>query len=204
MILVDLDGTLVDARRRMYQVFKGIVRNTSLSSATYWDMKRNGIGHEQILLDASPHESCTFKAFQELWLRRIESPENLALDEEQPGASCFLASLAKSNDLILFTARRNCDLTAWELRRFGWDRFFERIVTVGGEAMAKTTAVRQFRDERVDLLVGDTCDDVQAARVLGVPSGVVANGFTSRERLAACAPTYLCTDLLSLLTKIGK
>lgn len=67
-IVFDLDGTLLDSRRRLYVLFQRLVPGSLLSFDEYWSLKRNGTGHETILLERFGIESVELDGFLSRWL----------------------------------------------------------------------------------------------------------------------------------------
>ena len=49
-LIFDLDGTLIDSRNRLYQLFQRLVPESTLSFEEYWKLKRNKISNKDILI----------------------------------------------------------------------------------------------------------------------------------------------------------
>jgi phosphoglycolate phosphatase-like HAD superfamily hydrolase len=185
-IAVDLDGTLLDTRRRHHAVYVEALQalgGDPLSLAAYWRAKRRATPWPRLLgasLDAA--------RFLEIWADRIEAADMLALDGLHPGVERALDRLAAADyRAVLVTARRQAAALDAQLRDLGLDRRFERVVATAGRA--KALALEAVG--RVDAWIGDTEEDVAAARALGVPVTAVTNGIRSPSRLAAAGPDEL-------------
>ena len=50
-IFFDLDGTLLDSRKRLYKLFQDLVLESNLTIDEYWELKRNKINHKTILIE---------------------------------------------------------------------------------------------------------------------------------------------------------
>ncbi|GAB7261216.1 hypothetical protein DaDZ19_28830 [Dickeya ananatis] len=50
-IFFDFDGTLIDSKLRQYELFCKLVPESHFSYEEYWDIKRNRINQEKLLVD---------------------------------------------------------------------------------------------------------------------------------------------------------
>jgi len=48
-IIFDLDGTLIDSKQRLYQLFQHLVPASTLTFQQYWQFKHNRLSNELIL-----------------------------------------------------------------------------------------------------------------------------------------------------------
>ena len=50
-LFFDLDGTLLNSRKRLYTLFQDLIPESKLSIDEYWDLKRDKIDHKTILME---------------------------------------------------------------------------------------------------------------------------------------------------------
>jgi len=201
-VILDLDGPLLDGRRRHYAVYQAILRRHGycpLDGAAYWEMKRER--HDRRRQLAASGAEALYDDFLRLWLESIEQPEYLALDRVQTGAIARLASWkAAHKRLVLATQRRHGDRLREQLQTLGLDRYLDHVVVgthaEGGQGKARGVRALPL-DARPDecLWVGDTEVDVEAARALGCPIWAVWCGLRTKAYLASLNPDYLSADL---------
>ncbi len=121
------------------------------------------------------------------------------------GIPGLLAELRERGQrMAVATSKRTVPLMR-QLARFGWDTFFEPIVTpddvVNGKPHPESLELILRRTGLTPaevLMVGDTPFDLDMARAAGVPSLAVGHGFYSQEALAACGPRAYAPDTAAL------
>lgn len=209
IIVVDLDGPILDGMHRHYQCYSDILKEHGAAPVplqSYWDMKRNRVGRRKLL--ALSDAVGLYDEFLDAWMQRIEAKEYLALDRLQDGVVDILSQWKEAGtQLLLATMRNNPANLDWQLRRLDILRLLDKIVVVGsgsGEE-GKSSKIRPLLGE-VDLdkviWVGDTEVDVYAARKLGVKVGALTCGLRTQEYLASLAPDMLEADLSSFAEKL--
>jgi HAD superfamily hydrolase (TIGR01509 family) len=129
----------------------------------------------------------------EYLLRPFEGVHDLLLELRSRGQRMALA-----------TSKRTLPLTR-QLAQFGWDGFFDPIVTPDDVTHGKPhpeslELIRRRTGLGPEdlLMVGDTPFDLDMARAAGVPSLAVGHGFYSQEALAACGPRAYAPDTPAL------
>jgi len=188
-IAVDLDGTLLDTRWRHHAVYAEAIRSLGgdpLPLAAFWRAKRRAVAWPRML---GPEIGTT--RFLEIWTARIEAADMLALDRPHPGVADALGQLSAAGHLaVLVTARRNARALLSQLRALTLDGCFERVVATGGRP--KQAALHDVGP--VGRWIGDTEDDITAARALGVPVTAVTNGIRCPSRLVRAGADDLASS----------
>jgi phosphoglycolate phosphatase-like HAD superfamily hydrolase len=193
-VMVDLDGTLLDTRRRHHAVYLESLRELGgepIDLARLWRARRRGVGWPAVLATTlrRPLEQGELASFQQRFAARIESPDMLALDRIHPGARSALAQLRRRGlRTVLITARRDAQALRQQLHALDLDEAFDRVLATGGQA--KHASAADLKD-RIGLWIGDTEEDLSAARALGAPVCLVCSGIRSRGMLAKLAPDGL-------------
>lgn len=189
-LLIDLDGTLIDARARLHGLFRFLVPQSDLTSDDYWRLKRAKRSHREILASVYNYPEKEITQFESAWLKLIEEPEWLENDAPYKGATAHLLWLAKKAQLYLLTKRQRNDMVLLQVSRYGWtDRFSEILVTgLGGD---KYEAAAHLALAPSDWLIGDTGYDIQVGKKLGIRTAAVSNGFLSADVLMTYEPDVL-------------
>ena len=184
-IFLDLDGPLLDGKLRHYYCYKFILEKfnfTPVGIDEYWESKRALITRLD-LLKMSDAEAI-YDEFLSLWIGMIEGPEALALDTVQIGAFDSLERLRSlSIKLTLVTLRKNKSALDKQLETTELDKFLDNVLVCDHSegAEGKVNAVRSNFGIKGGLenalWIGDTEVDFMAAKSLGCPIILVANGL---------------------------
>ena len=118
-IFFDLDGTLINAGKRMYSLFQFLVPQSKLTYSEYWDLKRHKVNHQMILQQRFGYDEERFKVFEKEWLSLIETDEYLAMDTIYPNVPEMLSELQKDYTLYVVTARQYKQKTLGQLQALG-------------------------------------------------------------------------------------
>ena len=181
-ILIDLDGTLLDSRERLYGIFNSLVPECDLDKQGYWDLKRAKIGHKQILSVRYGYTSQRIDSFEKAWMDLIEEQEWLKKDVLFEGVKAHLKRLSMVAELYLLTARQRSVMVSYQIDYFGIQCFFRGIYVTGG-TISKDAVISGLPLNNSDWLIGDSGQDIEVGKRLGVRTANVTNGFLSKESL---------------------
>src|SRR3954465_4262204 len=117
-IFFDFDGTLIDAKKRLYGLFKHLVSECDLSYEAYWDIKRRQLDHAHILSNNYNYTAEQIKQFTDVWMSEIETESWLNVDEPFAGMTEYLIELSKIADLYLITARQHPEMVVKQIANF--------------------------------------------------------------------------------------
>lgn len=202
ILYFDLDGTLVDVRKRHYAAYADTMRElglTPLPEQTYWDARRDGASNADLMgsVDAEYQSR-----FAEKWLERVESPSYVRLDTLIPGARATLAALRESYELVLVTMRQDRASLLEQLDELSLRKFFSAVYSRDGsdEPQSKSKLIRLFGNSVRDgaTVIGDSEADVEAARDLGIESVCVTSGVRSRRYLDGLEPDEVVSTIVQL------
>jgi phosphoglycolate phosphatase len=190
-IFFDLDGTLIDSKMRLYKLFQEIVPQSILTYQDYWNFKRNQITHESILRTEFDFDTDSISLFNKEWMRRIESPDLLAIDTVFPGLQVALSNLKSKSMLHVCTARQFRTRTLDQLKALGLIPYFETVMVTEQtrskeELIAETPGLGPN-----DWIIGDTGKDVQVGKFLGIKTCAVLSGFLNEKSLLQYGPDLL-------------
>lgn len=205
MLVIDLDGTVLDERPRHYGCYATIMQELGqmpLAEKNYWELKRQGVDAPGVL--ARTGSQYLAAEFGRRWLARIEAEEMLALDVAHVGAAETLrAWVAQGASLVLATLRQSASAVDRQLHALGLDTLFPRraIASPWVKAAGKADAVRNVlkSEEAAELAwIGDTEADLQAARMVSCPAWLVTCGIRSPEFLSPLRPDRIAESLSQL------
>ena len=194
-LFIDLDGTLIDARKRVYEVFRFLVPTANFSFDAYWEIKRAGISNESILANQFDFSDLQIANFISRWMQEIEKENWLELDEPFDNVENKLQKLKNEYKLILVTARQSTTNTLKQLKKLQLDIYFDDIL-ITNQTLTKQVIIKQkFDITPNDLIIGDTGKDVEAGKALGIKTIAVLSGFLSASTLEKYKPDYILQSI---------
>ncbi len=199
-IIFDLDGTLLDSRKRLHTLFNDLVPELNLSFKEYWDIKMTGTSHKE-LINSKIRESSRFnyKVFHDNWMHLIESPEYLAIDEPYNKSIDVLEALKyKGIKMYLCTARQKLSGVEQQLEEYNLTSYFEDLYVTEQKKTKK-----ELLDNNINwsgsFFIGDTSQDIQLAKSYDGVSIAVTSGFRSGEYLSRFNPDYIIKNIYQLI-----
>jgi phosphoglycolate phosphatase-like HAD superfamily hydrolase len=198
-VVCDLDGTLLDVRRRYFEVYCDLAPTKRLISAErYWSLKRRGYSDRKIVA-LTVDDARALAAYDRKRLRVIESARYLKLDTLVPGAEAVLADLAKRFNLVIITARQEHRRLLEQLDALGISRHFAAILSTGlasGEQITiKKTRLIRTLDVPVAAMIGDAASDIEIARRVCASSIAATYGIRTRAMLAKAKPDHFVNSI---------
>lgn len=196
-IFFDLDGTLIDSRTRLYQLFQFLVPNSQLQFEEYWELKRNKINHKEILTTKFNYSEEDFRKFEQKWMAEIELKRWLDLDKPFEGITEFLIDLSDRNALFLVTARQSEKMVLQQIKKFGWGSIFIKVL-VSEQKQEKYDLIKTtVKVNPDDWFVGDTGKDIQTGKLLGIKTAAVLSGFLNNKSLLQYEPDVIANTVLN-------
>jgi phosphoglycolate phosphatase-like HAD superfamily hydrolase len=203
LAVVDLDGTLLDTRRRQYEVYRdaveAVVPDDGLDHPdldTFWRHKRAGESTRHIA--ARRLEASDADAVARRWESWIEEREYLRLDDPFDGVEDALGTLADRVETVLLVTHRSVpENVSWQLDRLELSSLVDEYYAVphGTESKADRLRTEGYFFDDDDTVYGDSETDLRAADELGCRGVAVATGVRSVERLRRCQPDAVYPDL---------
>ena len=188
-IVFDLDGTLIDARLRLYRLFQHLVPESPLSFEQYWALKKKKISNETILLTVLGSDGEKVQRFVTQWMKLIESPPYLALDNNFAGIHVALNCFQQQADLYVCTARQLRQPVLDQLESLDLLHFFKQILVTEQKYSKQSLIEAHVRNRSAqDWIVGDTGKDIQVGKLLNMNTCAVLSGFLSKESLEGYNP----------------
>lgn len=178
-ITFDLDGTLLDSRKRHQVVMTDVLSKFGLTLNTDGLVEYKSDGFNNISwLEKQGINSELARKIQAEWITNIEQDDYLKLDVLYDGILDYLKRLSKQNTLYLLTSRNNVSGTLRQLKDFGIDQYFDKIgIVKPTNACADKAAF--LCNNHADYMIGDTELDYKAACTSGCIFGAITHGFRS-------------------------
>lgn len=190
-LIFDLDGTLIDSRLRLYNLFQQLVPASDLTYHDYWSFKQEKVSNEEILINEFNFDAPAINRFVADWMSKIEAPEFLDLDKNFSGMHATLAELHKQANLYVCTARQYSDRVLEQLERLGLLHYFDQVL-VTEQTRSKEELVRKLPSlASQDWMIGDTGKDIQVGQKLGVKTCAVLSGFLNEKILLQYKPDLI-------------
>lgn len=162
-IFLDLDGTLLDIRQRLYQVFCTLTQTEDMTFEKYWHMRLSGMRQDDVLKHVGICDKVHKAEFRERWKEEIESVQALSYDIPQQGADGLLRDISVQCDVYLWTNRRSREGVKWQLDRLGWSEVFSELLVTGQQCSKQEMLIPKLMDASHPLVVSDDIADCMAA-----------------------------------------
>lgn len=202
-LIFDLDGTLIDSRMRLYQLFKTLVPRAKLSFEEYWHFKSNKVSNEAILAQEFGFDRAQIDQFKSEWMSKIEAPKFLAFDQNFPFMHETLEYLKKEATLYVCTARQTRKPVIDQLKQLDILSYFEDIM-VTEQRTNKVELISHIAGlESQDWIIGDTGLDIQVGKALGIKTCAVLTGFLSAASLREYMPDLIIDCATDFRTPIN-
>lgn len=204
-IVLDLDGPILDGRRRHYLCYSRILQShnkSPLDSDLYWNLKRTRMDRRKLLELSNAGD--IYETFSREWLDRIEDTDLLELDSLQPNALDTLTHWQQSGVVMtLATMRNKRSSLLGQLERLRLIGLFRDIVICDYREGAEGKASRVSESfganiPKDSVWIGDTEADVNAADRLGIKAFALTCGLRTEEYLRSLKPAAVLDSLAAV------
>lgn len=195
-IFFDLDGTLLDSKLRMYNLFQFLVPESNYTFEKYWELKHNNNTHKDILLKYFNYTENNVNTFTSQWMSLIESPEWIKYDTIFVGVKPFLLDLQQHhNELYIVTHRQSEIVVIEQIEYFGLNNFFSDILVTRQNNTKQYLIKSKFTLNANDWIIGDTGNDINAGKELKIKTAAVLSGFMNKENLEKYHPDIILNNV---------
>lgn len=209
-IILDLDGTLLQGKLRHYQCYSDILQKRGfvpLPIEEYWQKKRTGLTSIEIL--KLNNADVIYDHFIKSWLKSIEMKKYLLLDYLHEKVLDVLSGWKQNEkSLIIATRRNNAKNLDWQLKKLGVLKFVDQVIIAQGmqkdicKSVTVKNEIKNLNPGRT-IWIGDTEEDIQGARALGIQSCALSGGLRDKKFLLKFKPNYLKSDLYSVSAQLS-
>ncbi len=195
-IIFDLDGTLIDSKKRLFTLFDDLSPYSKLSYSEYWTLKKNKISNQEILVEYFNYTEKEVENFVTEWMLKIETPYYLNFDKAIQGVQSKIKEMCKSYDLFVCTARQSKQAVFRQLEKINLTGCFREIL-VTEQKYSKELLISEHVHtlSPCDWMIGDTGYDIQVGKALNIKTCAVTSGFLSRARLLEYMPDEIIESI---------
>ena len=181
VIAFDLDGTLLDSRKRHQVVMDFVLKKfgINLDVSGLVEFKRNGKNNIDFLTSKGVAEEISEKIQQE-WIKHIEDEEFLNFDVLYSDALAVLQKYSDC-DCILITARNNKKNVLNQVQKLDVAKYFKEIFIVPSDKNTSLNKANVLQQNNARLFIGDTKSDCLAAQKARVQFKHFNDGFHNKE-----------------------
>lgn len=199
-IIFDLDGTLIDSKKRLHELFCDLVGSRKISLNFYWDEKFKGKSNQEILKSELNYKDIDINFFVANWMKKIESNDYLSMDSPIDGVQKYLQEIGKYNQLYICTARQSVPQVINQLNNLSMLSFFQQIfVTEQKFTKAELLIESGIIFDKDDWFVGDTGHDINTGKAVGIKTCAVLSGFMTESAIRAYQPDWVLPDVTGFL-----
>ncbi|MDO4764143.1 MAG: HAD hydrolase-like protein [Flavobacteriaceae bacterium] len=189
-IVFDLDGTLSCCKKRIYNLFDYLVKDSEISYESYWTLKFANLTNQEILKRYFRYSQQQTDTFTKEWMNLIESPLFIAYDSLFDDVEGFLKSITKKANLYVCTARQSKNGTLEQLGSFGILPFFKGVLVTEQKKTKTELIVENIKDiSSIDWIIGDTGHDIETGKKLGINTCAVLSGIMNQYNIEHYKPT---------------
>jgi len=199
-IIFDLDGTLIDSRKRLFELFCNLTQQKILEFNDYWELKRSMYDHSYILKNYLNYSDQDISSFNNKFLSLIEEFDYLDKDELFPYTIPVLETLHLTDvKMFILTARQNQKNAIQEINKFRLEKYFADIfITENANTKKHMIEKSSLILSKSDCIVGDTGFDIQTGKSLGIITIAVLSGFRNASMLKKYSPDYILNNISEL------
>jgi phosphoglycolate phosphatase len=198
-VFFDLDGTLINSKERVYQLFIDLTK-VNISFEDYWDYKKNKKSNESLLSSRFGFSHSTITKFTKDWMDQIENLEYLSLDKLFEFTIHTLNFCEREEyTLYVVTNRQSIPNTLAQLESFGIKHFFKDIL-ITEHKTTKVELIKQSLNSlsSEDIIIGDTGEDINTGKELSIRSIGVLSGFRNKKQLELYKPLHIVKNISGL------
>ncbi len=218
LVLFDIDGTLLISRgigrqakrQAMLECFgrTGDLDNHAFGGKTDWRIVAELLAPYGV---SSADVGRAMPAYEQVMARHMRAIRGRYQAEAIPDAMALVGALRERDDTLVGLVTGNTSKTAAiKLEMAGFDPTWFPIGAFGNESAEREDLTRLALQRARDLadspikgddvvVIGDTPDDIQAARAIDAIAVAVCTGYVPRDQLNDADPDFLLADLSAFL-----
>lgn len=194
-ICFDLDGTLLDSRKRHKKVMDYVLKQygISIDTTNLFQYKADGNNNLSWLRSKGVEINKALEINQR-WMELIEDKVFLAEDRLYSNTKSILETLSKNNYIVLLTARNKIENTESQIDDLGIRQYLDKVAIVPSCKQTAKLKADILLENSICEFYGDTESDMEAARMAECDFYVSTRGFRSKKYWSAFNVKY--SDLL--------
>ena len=183
IVIVDLDGTLLDYSRRSHAVYSKIVKNVEMKISEYVGNRNLGYSNWELAKENDEWKNKTYDNFTSAWIAQIEEREYLLFDSVISGAIPWLTNISTKYRVVLCTARRNQTNLTWQLQELGLVGLFSEIIVTESKRTKLEALASIVENSRFAIMIGDTVSDYRTGTSLKIETVLVRTGLQNYDEI---------------------
>jgi phosphoglycolate phosphatase len=219
LIIFDLDGTLVDSAPDIHRALNLCLVSLGLAESSLIEVKGwigNGskklveralIAKYRDFVDAETNETffnIAHSNFIDFYEQNVAAKTTI-----YPGVEKTLQELVTNEVPMALVTNKPFDITQQLLSALNWSHYFSQVV--GGDSFhvkkpdpypLQQVCIKHSVNPSDCLMVGDSVNDIAAARRAGMPVLAVSYGYNHGQPVILENPDYLVADLTELLESV--
>jgi len=211
LIVFDYDGTIVQTLDVFKESLKELIRKLGFKPGDFskgefeYMAKRTPKIWLPKILSKKPENNRPDPSYVLEVFKRIYAENHLKLIKPVSGIYEVLSKLKKRGYTLVLTTGRVLvsKHVKEELRHLGLDKYFDLVYVPNSSDKVKTlsTIVKIFNTKEC-IIVGDSVDDIEAGKLLGLKTVAVLYGFTEKDELLKHKPDFVIENIEELLNII--
>ena len=197
-IFFDLDGTLINSQPRLYKLFCAMCPENHFTYEQYWDIKRQRVTQAEMLKKYFQYPDDKINSFHAEWLAHVEDPEKMLQDTPFDGVTELLKNLSSRHELYIVTNRQSYEKTYEQIKLCGWESLITEVLVTEQKQNKTALAQKVLRSPGNAVWVGDTGEDMRAAKALDIPVIAVTWGVIHRMLLQEYLPDFIADSVAEL------
>ena len=163
---------------------------------SYISQRESGKSNRDIIESEGFLGTGDLEDFFRRWMKAIELPEYLASDKVLHGALAWLEAHRDNFDLYVCTNRQDKPGTMRQIQELGLSQFFvDVLITEQRASKAQLISSSAPSVSSIDWIIGDSAEDVQEGKKLGLRTCAVLTGFTNEAILSRESPSLIVDSL---------
>ncbi|WP_027179587.1 HAD family hydrolase [Maridesulfovibrio bastinii] len=199
----DLDGTLINSHKRLHALFNELVPEGSISFDEYWKNRRDNISDAEMLKKFHNADESRLAEYAEQWLKHKEDDHLMEMDTPYPDAVEVLKHCSEAGDVYIVTARNNIPKAERQIKEAGFTPFVTRMLVTENKTTKQKLVTDILTPHKDDVFVGDTAEDMNTGKALGVYTIGMTHGFLSKEQLLKLNPDDTADNIQELIDKLN-
>lgn len=209
-LVFDVDGTILDVRERYYGGYRSAAQKMGFklpAKKTVLKLKRSGLSGRDVFSALYNTKQNTLFHLDKLRLLDTNTKNKMVLDAPFPGTTSTLKFIRSSGLKVVFLTKRPPKFN-YQLRKMGILHKGDMIINVkqrGGKTNGYKKAIKKLQTTPYRCVaLGDSPEDIAAARSLGMMTIAVLYGLIGRNRLLKEAPNISLRRISDLKTIIRR
>lgn len=198
----DLDGTLINSHKRLHALFNELTDGEDISFDEFWKNRRDNISDAEILKKFYDADEKQLNEYADNWVEHKEDKHLMQMDTPYPDAIEVLKRCAEAGEVYIVTGRKSIPKAEAQIKELGFAPFVTRMMVTEHKTPKHKLVTDVLTPDPEDVFIGDTAEDMNTGKKLGVYTIGMTHGFLSKEQILKLGPDDTAEDIKELITKL--